>query len=174
MANFDNFHWERFEPDIGDNHKMAPSQRLYLEIACGLTKLHLHRFRQGALVDPPAIDVEAAKLESEQTKEALEQVMERLARQAGAEKIAAAWAPFVRLGAGSHSIGGLPLTSLKDYLFAALEQKGSFTLVELVRAVQEINSVGGTRALFSERLFGGSSFTAVENTDAGEKPPESH
>ncbi len=72
-----------------------------------------------------------------------------------AARMADAWAPFVKLGPGPHSVNGKPLVTLGDYLAFVLAQAGQFNFVELQEEVRRLNSYTGTRALFSNALVGG-------------------
>lgn len=170
MATLDNFTWTRFEPDLGDNLKLPPKERLHLLIACGLSKQQLKQFNQAVLGFDEVGPQTSAPRDGESETEALE----RATREAAAKNLAGAAGAYVRAGAGRHSIGGREVRTLEDYLLAILEQRSQFSLSELIRAMHEINSVGGNRALFSERLFGGSSFTAELPSDEAGEPPGSH
>lgn len=162
----DLFHWERFEPNVGENHSLPEDRRLFLEVACGLTKVQLKACARGLNFDSLAIDGEAAKLEAEKTGEPLEDVSTRMMAALCVDKAAAEWGPYVRIGGGPHTLGGREVKSLKDYLSVLIEQPGWFNLLELSRVIGQMNSVTGSRALFSGRLSGGPIFTAAQRPDA--------
>lgn len=168
----DLFHWERFEPEVGNNHQLAPTQRLYLEVACGLTKVQLkacQRAVQLTDISVPTAELEAAVAAGESVEDASVRLVAGLC----ADKLAAVWGQFVRLGGGPHTLGGRPVATLRDYLAVVLEQPGAFQLLELSRAIAQFNSVTGTKALFSRRLSGGLTFTADQRTDADAAATES-
>lgn len=172
----DLFHWERFEPQLGDNHRLPPAQRLYLEVACGLTKQQLKACLRALDFTSLQPDVVAATKEAatpepgEKPNEALERVVERMMEGLCVEQLAAAWGPYVRMGAVHTTINGVTIATLKDYLAVVIQQPGRFNMVELSRVIGQINTVTGTRALFFERLSGGPVFTAGQGTDADESP----
>lgn len=167
--NFTSFHWERFEPDIGENLKLEPAKRLYLELACGLTKMQLRRFVRKLDFTDITVDSEEALKIATETKEPIDEVFERLQRGKAADKMAEEWRQFIRIGPGDHTLEDQPLT-LRGYLFIALQQRGWFNISELVKAMVDLNSVTGTKALFSERLFGGNFSTPAQKTGADESP----
>jgi hypothetical protein len=142
MANFDRlFHWETFAPNIGDNRALL-SDQLTLELAVGLTKTELRRFQKGPNV------LRDLKFEAIAGSPGVEEI------EAGvwdkvADLLAVEWGQFVRLGPGSHSMNGKPIAALRDYLRFVLEQPGAYNVMEIVREVQRLNAVEGTRALFS-------------------------
>lgn len=173
MANLSRTHWQRFEPDLGDNLQTDPSNRLFLEVADRMTKVELHDFtdalaRSFEVPEQAALaglvkDWEARR--DTLTAELVVDFTARLTEAAAARdaayvaKLAEAWAPFIRLGAGEHAIDGKPLAGLGGYLAFVHGQAGRFNFLELQHEVQRLNSVEGTRALFSEPPAGGPSST---------------
>ncbi len=81
-----------------------------------------------------------------------------------AAKVAAAWAPFVRIGPGSHNINDKPITTLADYLEIIRSQAGRYSLIELRNEVERLNSVRGTLELFYEPPAGGPTGTRGART----------
>ncbi len=163
----DLFHYERFDPEIGENRKLPVEQRLFLEVACGMTKVQLTACKRALELSSIVIDADAAKAEAATTGEPVGDVALRMTSVACVDRIATAWAPYVRVGAGPrHTLNGVTVASLRDYVAALIEQPGVFNLVELSQVIAQLNSVTGTRALFSERLSGGPIFTAGQRTDA--------
>jgi len=149
MANFERlFHWESFTPNLGNNRELLADQ-LTLEIAVGMTKVELVSFLKGPVTARGPI--EAAVVGDEAAAE----VKTKQNDDAYVARLAEAWAPFVRLGPGNHSVNGKPLTGLTDYLGTVLEQPGIFNFIELQQEVTRLNSVEGTRALFSAPPAGG-------------------
>lgn len=169
----DLFHWERFEPRLGDNHSLPPEKRFFLEVACGLTKVQLKGCERALdfsklHLDAGAVVEEAkkSKAEDESHEEALQRVGEQRMGELCIEQLARAWAPFIRIGAGQHTLDGKPVATLKDYLSAVIAQPGRFNVIELSKVLAQLNSVIGTHALFSERLSGGPISTVGPSTDA--------
>ncbi len=162
------WHWQRFEPNLGDNLEVPEPARLYLEVAVGLTKVELTAFLRGPIeadgtpeqaaiaafwADVPASESGLKVIDGETSKRLDELKTKR--DTAYAVKLASLWSPFVKLGPGQHAINGKPLTGLVDYLAFVGTQAGRFNLLEIVEEVQRHNSVAGTRALFSSAPFGG-------------------
>lgn len=156
------FHWERFAPNFGDNLELPEAERISLDLATGLSTLDLAAFH-GALekVQKLAPPQAVVTLEGE-APPTLEVVIERVIRPR-AMLLAEAWAPFVRL-VGQHSVNGKPLAGLGDYLFFALSQAGIYNVFEILKAVDRLNTLGGTKELFSDAASGGSSSTEGRKT----------
>ena len=137
MANLERLaHWEPFAPNLGNNLELAPEQQFGLEIACGVTKLEVMGF-----------------------VEALGRAAELGNDSAMCTALASAWGPFVRVAPGQHSINGVTIATLADYLGVVSEQPGLYSLLELHREMRRLNSVTGTRALFSGPPAGGATST---------------
>lgn len=180
MANHRLIHWQRFAPNLGTNLELLTDQ-LTIEVAVGLSKKDLAAFDRAisaAHAGPELVDVERLHGEwksrpSTTTEEEATAFLVRLedanAKQeaAYATKLAAAWAEFVRIGPGNHSINGEPLTCLGDYIRFVCGQAGRFNFIELQAEVARANSVEGTRALFYAPPSGGRSSTQPQN---GAKP----
>lgn len=169
----DLFHWERFEPRIGLNHTLPVEQRFFLEVACGLSKVQLKKVKRATdfsklQLDQAALVEEAktSKSDDETQAEAIERVTEAAMAAKCTAQLAAEWGPFVRIGSPGHSIGGVPIATLADYLGAVLGQLGKFNVIELSKVLAQLNSVSGTHALFSERLSGGPISTVGPSTEA--------
>jgi hypothetical protein len=82
------------------------------------------------------------------------------------DQLADGWAPFVRLGSVPLTLNGSPVASLRDYLGHVLQQPGRYNVVELARVLAQLNSVEGSRELFSERRSGGSTSTGDQGNGA--------
>lgn len=169
----DLFHWERYEPRLGENHNLPVEQRFFLEVACGLTKMQLKACTRAldfsALrLDAAAVveEAKASKGEDETHEEALQRVGEQRMGELCVAQLAEKWGPFVRVGPGKHTLDGKPVATLKDYLSAVIAQPGRFNVIELSKVLAQLNSVTGTHALFSERLSGGPISTVGPSTDA--------
>ncbi len=159
MANFERlFHFEKFVPNLGNNRELLTDQ-LTLDLAVGLTKVQLRAFARGPKEanEAPAgsLSVDEAQLQGS----ALELARIRLQNEAFKTKLAELWGPYVKMGPGNHSVEGVPITSLRDYLSLVVDQPGIFNLIELREEVMRLNSVEGTRALFSDAPAGGSTST---------------
>lgn len=173
MANFDRLHhWERFVPHLANNRELPAREQLALEIATGLSVLELEAFgkAQAAALeasrgemtpDPGPEATDAARLAWVTARRA---ERERV-RSAQAAHLGQAWAPFIRLAPGSHTINGKPLTSLADYLAAIASQQGAYNFLELRRQVMTLNSIDGAEALFSGRASGGSDGTQSQSNE---------
>lgn len=167
MANFERaFHFESFVPNLGDNRELRADQ-LTLQLACGMTKLELQRFKDA----PKAL--KGISLESPTDAADLE-AMEVAFWEKSSDVLAAKWEPFVRLGPGNHSLNGKPLATLRDYLRFAVEQPGAFSVIELINELTRLNSIEGTRALFFPLPAGGSTSTAPRNTAPAESQTGGH
>ncbi len=176
MANHRLIHWQRFAPNLGTNLELLTDQ-LTIEVAVGLSKTELAAFDRAigaSHAGPELVEVErlhaewkatAASINEEGATAFLAQLEAANAKQeaAYATKLAAAWAEFVRIGPGDHSINGEPLTCLGDYLRFVCGQAGQFNFIELQAEVARANSVKETRALFSPAPSGGRSSTPPQN-----------
>lgn len=175
MANHRLIHWQRFAPNLGDNLELLTDQ-LTIEVAVGLSKTELAAFDRAigaSHAGPELVEVERLHAEwktNPATNDAaatafLAQLEAANAKQAEAyaAKLAEAWADFVRIGPGNHSINGQPLTCLRDYLGFVCGQAGQFNFIELQAEVARANSVKETRALFSPAPSGGRSSTQPQN-----------
>ena len=98
--------FKRFEPKLDNNRLLPEEQRLFFAISLKPT--------------PEGLDA-VKKAFAAEVKEP----------RAKAEAVAKALAPFVRLGAGEHSVAGKPIRTLTDYLELGNED----AYRELLRAV---------------------------------------
>lgn len=156
MANIPKaFHFERFVPNLGENRQMPPAEQLALELATGMSKTDLNAFTK-AWRAAFALSAEAP---AEETPEAAE-VRESALLDSRSDSLGAGFGQFVKLERGGHTLDGMPINNLRDYLRALMDQPGGYALLELYREVRRLNSVDGTQALFSSALSGGSAGTA--------------
>lgn len=147
MANLTRaWRWERFAPDLGDNLSLPEGDRLYLEVASGLTAARLAEFH-AALRD--------VKSDAADTLD---------------PSWLACFEPVVRL-VGEHTIDGKPVKTLAEYLQLVVSTTGVYNLSELVAVVNEYNSVSGTSALFSRRHSGGLLSTRAQSAVKAEARP---
>jgi hypothetical protein len=143
--------WEKYAPDVGNNRSLPEAERLYVDVCCSLSRLELQAFD--------------AKLQ--------EMHRQRLARAekgdgTGEEDLNAllvdgyggALESIVRL-VGTHTLGGKPVTTLREYVQAVAPLADGYAVLELVAVVREANSVGGAMQLFSGRRSGGWAGTPV-------------
>lgn len=101
--------FKRFEPKLDGNRHLPEKQRLFFAISLKATAAGLDVVKQAFAGEGSA--------------------------RSRAEAVAKALGPFVRLGAGDHSIAGRPIRSLTEYLEPGLEQGNQSAYQELLRAV---------------------------------------
>lgn len=142
MPDLEVWRWEKYIPDLGKNRELK--QPFYFRIKSGLPKLAMKDFfrRIDALKEKP------------------EELWERLAP---------AFEGMVEFGDEPLTLGGKPVTKLTEYFQVVAEYTNSAPYVELVEAVTQLNTLGGTRALFYERLSGGGASTAYPPTERAAK-----
>lgn len=146
MAELSLRRWVAFIPDIGNNRTLPPAEQVALEVASSLTKEELLRFREQMK--------DVTLREGEDNDAARIRVLSE----------------FVRLANGPHTLGGVEVKTLDDYVRVCLLMPDQYNLRELFSAVGYFNSLAGADALFSERRSGGTAFTLRRNaaTDAAE------
>lgn len=164
MANLKRLHtWKKWAPDIGDNREL-PEPVLYLELATGLTAAQMHQVREGLarMGEVKLLDDDSVPLD------------ERLGahKKALREVYVEALGDFVRVQGGPHTVDGMPLATLVDYV--ALVQTradwGTAPLLELHQALHAFNSLSGPDELFSLRRSGGARTTRAQSVEpASEK-----
>ena len=156
MADIDGLHrWERFAPDVGDNRQRPETGRLWLEIKSSATRLELLAFERALKelhrLRAAKVKEYLATAHSETaTAEAFTNDLEAIVL-AG---YAAALEPMARL-VGKHTLSGAPVATLAEYVAAISALSDGYNVLELVAAVKEANSVGGSTELFSGRRSGG-------------------
>lgn len=174
------YHFERFVPNVGNNHQLPEDEQLTFEVAVGLTKVELQGLQRLVSGDElrktsdealaaPRAEMKALR-ESGATPDVLAAKADELA-EAGAvaeldgyaRRIAAGLASYVRVGPGRHTVDGKALT-LESYLRATFEQPGFFNLSELTRELTRLNSVKGSAELFSAQRSGGSASTGAASS----------
>ena len=102
--------FRRFEPPkLESNRSLPPEDRLFFAVSLKPTAEGLAAVTQAFASQAPT--------------------------RAKAEAVAKALGPFVRLGAGDHSIAGKPIRTLADYLEIGIERGNDGAYRELVRAV---------------------------------------
>jgi hypothetical protein len=160
MANLDNLiRWQEFKPDLGENRRLK--KPFHVLLAVGLSKLDLQRLMDSleALKQKPPEEGEAQTSAPE--------LSEEQAANAAAEKLAAALAPFVKLGSEPLTVNGEAIDTLAKLLklYAQLPAGGAATL-ELAWALRYFNGIGGQSELFFERLSGGVAGTGQDQRAA--------
>lgn len=162
MADFSALHrWEKFAPDIGDNRARPESDRLWLEVKSSMTRVELQAFDRALkeLHQGRASEVEkhfaAVKADEAPDVAAFHARLETLV----VDGYETALSTCVRL-VGRHTIGGKPVTTLREYIVVVLDLSDGYNLLELPAAVRDANSVGGSTQLFSGRRSGGWAGTA--------------
>lgn len=158
------WHWQPWAPNLGNNLELPEDQQLTIDIGVGLTKVELREAMESVnkMTSPFAMPIANAEgvFDEAATNEALLVKFEK-----SADEMASGLSKFVRLGTGSHSINGKPLTNLRDYLRFCVEQPGAFGILELFREIAQLNSIDGTRALFLGPPAGGSTSTRHKNSE---------
>lgn len=167
MADLSILHrWERFAPDIGNNRQLPEADRLWLEVKSSMTRAELIAFNQ-RLAD---LHRERGALVEKQLK-ALERNDGTAAAQADFEAnlealvvagYTAALSEVARV-VGRNTLGGAPCNTLEEYLAAVHQLADGFNVLELVAAVKDANSVGGSTQLFSGRRSGGWAGTRAQS-----------
>jgi len=147
--------WQQYQPDIGENRSLA--RPFFVEIAVGLTKPNLQALSD--VSEPPLLpprDESAPAVTPEELEAAL---------QARVDALAAALAPYVRMGTEPLSVDGVAVDTLPKLLklYTGLAA-GPVALLELPSAVRWFNTAGGATQLFFERLSGGFASTTPGNT----------
>lgn len=151
----DLFHWERFEPNIGDNRRLPADQRFFVEVACGLSKVELKAAKRAldfTNLSPNIADctvkAQETKAEDETAEEALERVVFDAMNALSADRLADGWAPFFRMGNTPLTINSKAITNLREYLHCIIQQPGRYNIIELAKVLSRLNSVEGSRELF--------------------------
>ncbi len=175
MAALDSIHtWERWAPNIGDNRKRTPPV-LFLELATGLTAAQLagvgaklRELGKLELVFPDTADMTPEQVEAGR-REALEGFK---------ASVRAVWvealAPYVRVEGGPHTVQGLPLATLEDYvkLVQTRADFGFAALQALREALDSFNGFEGPDELFSPRSSGGARSTDARRTEPAGSPTD--
>ena len=135
--------YKRWAPDVGENRELEGGPVLFLELAVDLTPAQLSEMR--AII---------ATIHGDSMDEF---------RESAKAAYLAALGPYVRIHGGPHTVDGLPLATLEDYLsLVTLSASGGLDqLRELMAAFTSFNSATGPDELFSLRRSGG-----VRSTDA--------
>lgn len=151
----DLFHWERFEPNIGDNRALPVDQRFFLEVACGLSKVEMKQAKRAidfTSLSPNVAECTAlaqeSKAEDETHAEALERVVFEQVNELSALKISDGWSRFFRMGTVSLTIDGKPIENLLGYMRCIIQQEGRYNVIEMAKTLARLNSVEGSRELF--------------------------
>lgn len=139
MADLTLRRWAAFIPDIGNNRSLPPETQLALEVAASLTKEELLRFRE---------QLQDTTVNEGETKD------DASIRLLG---------EFVRVANGPHTLGGVEVKTLADYVKVCLMMPDQYNLREVFSAVGFFNSLAGADALFSERRSGGTAFMLRRN-----------
>jgi hypothetical protein len=151
--------FKRWAPDIGENRE-SDEPLFFLEVAVGLTAEQVAATLEALRAPIPALPELDESLSDEALMVALKQRTQQN-KDAIRHRFATALGPYVRVHAGPHTIDGLHVATLDDYL--ALVQGcadfGSWALKELVAAFRSFNSFTGPDELFSLRRSGSSAST---------------
>lgn len=158
--------FRKWAPDIGENRELPGGPVLFLELATGLTELQVKEIFEsiGRVPEVPGIDEMQAQAKAAPTPE--ERL--RIIREADAAALkvlreyhAGLLSPYVRVVGGPHTVDGMPLATVEDYLalIQTARDSGALALGELLAALREFNSLSGPDELFSLRRSGSSAST---------------
>jgi hypothetical protein len=161
------FTWKKWAPDIGENRELEGGPVLFLELASGLTGEQLAAIGEALATMRSSIKYAPPVPADDATPE------ERLAasKAAMADYLAAiravyveAFAPYVRVHGGPHTVDGQPLANLNDYLRIIEEAAdlGVNARGDLEAALARFNSIEGPDELFSLRSSGGARSTGAQ------------
>lgn len=170
--------WKKWAPDIGENRELDGGPVLFLELATGLTAERLAASGERLRELRSGIKYATPELPESATPD------ERLAcsKSAMASYLAAIRAayvevlgPYVRVFEGPHTVDGMPLASLDDYLRIVEESAdlGFNARADLEAAMAKFNSIDGPDELFSLRSSGGARSTDARRTAKAATPKAS-
>lgn len=187
MPNLTRTHrWEPFAPNLGNNLELPPEEQFELEVAAGLTKVEVDDFERR--VNSPQADVEAVGSPLRAEKDRIEALIAvagptdetNAAKAAYLVKLDEALrgelvnhfekvlTPVMRLGTRPLTVNGTPIATLRGYLELVVQAaEAIYHLREAAQAVRWVNTMEGSKALFSERLSGGGFSTRGPKTAAG-------
>jgi len=154
--------FKRWAPDLGENRSLPESERLWLEVAAGLTAKQMSECRAAA-ARVAAVDVERPDTASLSAADA--EAAWRVALDAHTAKVrdvlAEALGEYVRIVGGPHTVDGRPVATLADYigLVQESEDMGVAQLLDLRATLEAHNSISGGDELFSLRRSGGRAST---------------
>lgn len=173
MANLKRrFHFRLWAPDIGENRDLEEGPALFLELATGLTQAQLTAVTE-AVTQPTAIPPLSEGLTGEALAAAVEARWQANLK-ALRDLLVGALGPYVRIHGGPHTVDGLPLGTLEDYLVLAqgAADFGAAAINELISALRSFNSFSGPDQLFSLRRSGGSASTGKPSVVKDSSPTE--
>lgn len=166
MANLTrSYTFKRWAPDLGENRELPGGPVLFLELATGLTPERMDLIAQD-LMKARQLRLKRPELAPDADADAITAAYRGAMREhlADIRKVYVdALAPYVRVHAGPHTVDGMPLATLDDYL-AIVETSadtGFRARVDLEEALSRFNDVRGPDELFLPRRSGG-----VRSTDA--------
>lgn len=160
--------WKKWAPDIGENREPPGPPQLFLEIASGLAGRQMAEIgeRLQAAQDivfksPPLVEGQPIE-QMVAAHEAAQQDFLAAIRALYVEVLG----PYVRVYQGPHTVDGMPLANLDDFLkiVQTCSDGGVRATGDLMAAVGEFNSMGGPDELFSRRSSGGARTTAPRRT----------
>lgn len=150
MTDFNQQHsFRRWAPDIGDNRdtNVRETPGLYFELATGLSEAQIKGIK----------DRVAKSMDDMKGKDSVAEV-----KAIQCTAYSEALGPYVRIVDGPHSVAGMPLETLADYIGIVQQQAdfGTTALNDLHAAVNRFNSFSGPDELFLLRRSGGLASTA--------------
>lgn len=149
MANLSLKQEVRYVPNIPGNRALPEAEQISFSITAGLTTMELTAFNKSVLSAanmPPPDDAT-----TEQAGQYVAALNTALASVLGS---------VVKVNPTNTTIEGVNVSTVLDYLGALDQRPGGWLLTgELINEVRRVNSLGGQRALFSERSSGGTTST---------------
>ena len=159
--------WKKWAPDLGENRELE-TPVLFLELATGLTAaqitalgVELRKARDAKYPRPEVPEGATAEEVTALYEGAMKAYLGELRGVFGG-----ALAPYVRVHGGPHTVDGLPLATLDDYL-AVVEQAADLGVnarLDLEQALVRFNSIEGPDELFLPRSSGGARSTGAQRT----------
>lgn len=148
--------WKKWAPDVGENRELEGGPVLFLDIAVDLTPAQLSEMSERLRTSSEAKTMDEFRADM---------------RRGYVEALG----PYVRVHGGPHTVDGLLLATLEDYLalVTASASAGVEQLRELVAAVVSFNSLTGPDELFSLPRSGGVRTTGAQSNDAAASPTAS-
>lgn len=151
--------FRRWAPDIGENRELEGGPVIWFEIATGLAQVQLAAVNERLALQGPAL----AKAKTEEEIKGIQRTA-----------ITEALGEFVRVTEGPHTVGGVLLATLDDYLGIVQSQAdfGQLALTDLVAAFTAFNTFTGPDELFLRRRSGGLGSTGSPSVVKEEPKPD--
>lgn len=160
--------WKKWAPDIGENRELEAGPVLFLELASGLSGGQMKEL--GALLakvrEVPYVAPVIPEGATGEEVAALVEAAGRTYLEALRAALVVALSSYVRVHAGPHTVDGMQLATLDDYLRIAEQSAdmGVNARLDLEQALVRFNSIEGHDELFLPRSSGGARITARRRT----------